>query len=71
MFKNRKNNFDFAKRMGAQKRQKDLQNQLKNVFIEQMKNDSTQMMKSNGLNDAHRKKNKGDEVDMSDFKISD
>jgi hypothetical protein len=57
--------------MGAQKRQKDLQNQLKNVFIEQMKNDSTQMMKSNGLNDAHRKKNKGDEVDMSDFKIND
>ena len=41
MFKNRKNNFDFAKRMGAQKRQKDLQNQLKNVFLEQMKNDNT------------------------------
>ena len=41
LFKNRKNNFDFAKRMGAQKRQKDLQNQLKNVFLEQMKNDNT------------------------------
>jgi hypothetical protein len=34
LFKNRKNNFDLARRMGAQKRQKDLQSQLKNVFLE-------------------------------------
>jgi hypothetical protein len=37
------------------------------VFLENMKNDKDQMMRSGGLKEGGRKK--VDEVDMSDFRI--
>ncbi len=40
LFKERRPNYDFSRRMNAHKRQKDLQNQLKNVFLDSVKKEN-------------------------------